>query len=104
MRIRRFHSRPMSTIVQQTAVVNTRSLLSDYMAGKPIDLNTTGVQGSYDFDGVPVDFDQPFVDSAPNKIEQALHPEKYTPGIREVVEPKPPVVEPDSPPSPAPSE
>lgn len=103
MRIHRFHTRPQRTIVQQTAVVNTRSLLSDYMSGKPIDLNTTGVQGSYDFDGVPVDFDQPFVDSAPNKIEQALHPERYTPGIREVVEAKPPVQDPSAP-SPAPTE
>ena len=100
MRIHRFHRRPSKTIVQQTAVVNTRSLLSDYMSGKPIDLNTTGAQGSYDFDGVPVDFDQPFVDSAPNKIEQALHPERYTPGIREVVEPKPPMPDP----SPTPTE
>lgn len=100
MRIKRFHVRPNRTIVQQTAVVNTRSLLIDYMQGKPIDLQTKGVPGSYDFDGVDVDFDQPYIDTAPNKIEQTLHPDRYTPGMREVIEAKPPISDPSPTPTP----
>lgn len=45
--------------------------------GEPLNLNVTGVTGSYDFDGVDVDFDAPLVEDAPNKIEQQFNKGRY---------------------------
>lgn len=101
MRIHRIKSRPCASIVQQTAVANVRSVLSDIAKGNPVDFSTKGVPGSYDFDGVDVDWDQPKIVQAPNKIEQQLHPEKYLTGVKEMIDPKPPVPDPAPPAPPA---
>lgn len=100
MRIHRIKHRPTESIVQQTAVANVRSVLSDIAKGNPVDFATKGAPGSYDFDSVDVDWDAPQIVQAPNKIEQQLHPEKYLTGVKEMIEPKPPVQDPP-PPSPA---
>lgn len=104
MRIHRIKFRPNRSIVQQTAVANVRSVLSDIAKGNPVDFFTKGVPGSYDFDGVDVDWDSPKIVQAPNKIEQQLHPEKYLTGVKEMIESKPPVQDPSPTPSTQPAE
>lgn len=104
MRTHRLKVRPSSSIVQQTAVANVRSVFSDMAKGNPVNFSTKGVPGSYDFDGVDVDWDSPKIDQAPNKIEQQLHPEKYLTGVKEMIESKPPVQDPPSTPPTPPAE
>lgn len=104
MRIHRIKSRPTRSIVQQTAVANVRSVLSDIAKGNPVDFATKGVPGSFDFDGVDVDWDAPKIVQAPNKIEQHLHPEKYLTGVKDMIEFKPPVYDPPPPPPTPPAE
>lgn len=96
MRRRVIHNRPTQSIVQQTATANVRSLFKDLILGNPIDLKTNGVPGSFDFDGVEVDWDKPLLTEAPNKIEQYLNREKYLQKDK-VVQSKPPVSDPPAP-------
>lgn len=97
MRRRVIYSRPSKSLVQQTVVPNVRSLFKDIVLGNPIDLKTNGVPGSFDFDGVDVDWDKPLLTEAPNKIDQYLNREKYL-NQGKAVEAKPPV-EPPTPPT-----
>lgn len=72
------HMRSMRSIVQQTCVQNTRSLIRNIANGQTVDLNVDQASYSFDYDlGEEVDFDKKLLSDAPSKIAQFLHPELY---------------------------
>lgn len=77
MRKPRIYKRDFRSTVNITPVNSTRDVMRMVANGEPLNLNVTGVTGSYDFDGVDVDFDKPIVEDAPNKIEQHFNKGRY---------------------------
>lgn len=72
------HMRSMRSIVQQTCVQNTRSLIRNIANGQTVDLNVDQASYSFDYDlGEEVDFEKQLLRDAPSKIAQFLHPELY---------------------------
>lgn len=77
MRRTRIYPRDFRSTVNITPVNSTKDIMRLVANGEPLNLNVTGVTGSYDFDGVDVDFDAPLVEDAPNKIEQQFNKGRY---------------------------
>lgn len=77
MRKPRIYLRDFRSTVNISPVNSTKDVMRSLAKGEPLDLNVDGVTGSYDFDGVDVDFDAPRVVDAPNKIEQHFDKGKY---------------------------
>lgn len=77
MRKPRIYMRDFRSIVNITPVNSTKDVMRMVANNEPLNLNVSGVTGSYDFDGVDVDFDKPLVEDAPNKIDQHFHKGKY---------------------------
>lgn len=103
MRRKILYLRDFRSNVQITSVSNFKDVIRQVASGAPVELNVNGVSGSYDFDGVDVDFDKPVVEDAPNKIDQhfykdlfisqSLSASKDTPPVEEPPAPEPPPVE-----------
>lgn len=71
-------NRPCKSIVQQTGVVNTRSLIRSLAKGETIDLNIDASMNTFDYDlSEEVDFGKRLVEDPPSKIAQYLNPDKY---------------------------
>lgn len=77
MRKPRIYLRDFRSTVNITPVNSTKDVMRSLAKGEPLDLNVDGVTGSYDFDGVDVDFDAPRIEDAPNKIDQHFDKAKY---------------------------
>lgn len=77
MRRPRIYPRDFRSTVNITPVNSTKDIMRLVANGEPLNLNVTGVTGSYDFDGVDPDFDAVLVEDAPNKIEQQFNKGRY---------------------------
>lgn len=77
MRRPRIHKRDFRSNVQITNVSNTKDIMRQIANGESLELNVTGVTGSYDFEDGEIDWDAPLVEDAPNKIEQQFRKGRY---------------------------
>ena len=103
MRRKILFPRDFRSNVQITSVSNFKDVIRQVANGVPVELNVNGTSGSFDFDGVDVDFDKPVVEDAPNKIDQhfykarfisqALSASKDTPPVEDSPTPEPPPAE-----------
>lgn len=103
MRRPRIYPRDFRSTVNITPVNSTKDIMRLVANNEPLDLNVTGVTGSYDFDGVDVDFDAPLVEDAPNKIEQQFNKGRYINQALSNQSDQVVVKDPDSVPSPDPT-
>lgn len=77
MRRPRIYKRDFRSNVQITNVSNTKDIMRQIANGESLELNVTGVTGSYDFEDGEIDWDAPLVEDAPNKIEQQFRKGRY---------------------------
>lgn len=104
MRRPRIYKRDFRSNVQITNVSNTKDIMRQIANGESLELNVTGVTGSYDFEDGEIDWDAPLVEDAPNKIEQQFRKGRYiNVALSEQSDPNPsPEPAPEPQPDPAP--
>lgn len=86
--------RDFRSCVEINNVSSTKDIMRQVANGEPLNLNVTGISGSYDFDGVDPDLDAQLVEDAPNKIDQHLYKDKYISQAFSKQSDPPPVQEP----------
>lgn len=56
--------------------------MSDFLQGKPVDINSGNTQSSYDFPDGEIDWDKPLMDGFANKMEQYLNRSRIVEHLR----------------------